>query len=221
MMHSKIEAQEMIWLLVRVKRKQVGGIKTVTVGGEFEAYRDRKGRARKRRMQGTGDRVFVPEHILRRAGFEVFLPVKHVWRKRNRFSAEKVRVAQPLLVDWMFVGWPADQNRWQDLMALDVVMGVLGTGGHPVVMPRETIATLMRRWGGGMLSPRCHQIAKQPHRFETGDEVRLSVHPWEGFSAYIVDANGPSVRVLLSMFGRDVPVEVDREVVMPVPLRGG
>ncbi|WP_162178747.1 transcription termination/antitermination protein NusG [Thioclava dalianensis] len=205
----------MIWLLVRVKRKQVGGIKTVTVGGEFEAYRDRKGRARKRRVQGTGERAFVPEHILRRAGFEVFLPVRHVWRKRNRFTPEKVRVAQPLLVDWMFVGWPADQNRWEDLMALDVVMGVLGTGGRPVVMKRETVAKLMRQWGGGMLSARCHQIAKQGHQFETGDEVRISMPPWEGVAAYVVDAHGPSVRVMLKLFGRDVPAEFSKFSVMP------
>lgn len=106
MMMGKIEAQEMQWFACRVKRKQMGGIRTVTVGGEFEAYRDRAGRVRKRRVDGTGDRVFLPEHLLRRAGFEVFLPVKKVLRRKNRFSPDKVLVSQPLLVDWMFVGWP-------------------------------------------------------------------------------------------------------------------
>ncbi|MBR9651901.1 transcription termination/antitermination protein NusG [Thalassovita aquimarina] len=217
MMMEKIEAQGMVWLLVRIKRRQVGGIRTVTVGGDFETYRDRAGRARQRRITGTGDRVFLPEHLLRRAGFEVFLPVKKVWRRKNRFSPERVCVAQPLLVDWMFVGWPADQNRWADLMALDVVMGVMGTGGRPIVMKPATVISLMRRWGGGMLSPECHQMVKRSHEFEAGQVARIAAGPFQDFEAKVVEVDGPNIRVMLDLFGRETPAQFDWRELLPVP----
>ncbi len=216
MLMGKIEAQEMQWFACRVKRKQVGGIRTVTVGGEFEAYRDRAGRVRKRRVDGTGDRVFLPEHLLRRAGFEVFLPVKKVLRRKNRFSPDKVFVSQPLLVDWMFVGWPVGESRWHDLMELDVVTGVMGTGGRPVEIPPARVMRLMRQWGGGQLSPECHRYLKTGCEFAAGDTVRVVAGPLDGQEVRVVDAAGPSVRALLNILGGEIEVEIRSDLLEAV-----
>ncbi|KPD11574.1 transcription termination/antitermination protein NusG [Phaeobacter sp. 11ANDIMAR09] len=208
MLMGKIEAQEMQWFACRVKRKQVGGIRTVTVGGEFESYRDRAGRVRKRRVDGTGDRVFLPEHLLRRAGFEVFLPVKKVLRRKNRFSPEKVLVSQPLLVDWMFVGWPVGESRWPDLMELDVVTGVMGTGGRPVEIPPARVMRLMRQWGGGQLSPECHRYLKAGCEFAAGDTVRVVTGPLAGVNVRVIDVTGPTVKAALDILGGEVVTEI-------------
>lgn len=216
MLMGKIEAQEMQWFACRVKRKQVGGIRTVTVGGEFEAYRDRAGRVRKRRVDGTGDRVFLPEHLMRRAGFEVFLPVKKVLRRKNRFSPEKVLVSQPLLVDWMFVGWPVGESRWHDLMELDVVTGVMGTGGRPVEIPPARVMRLMRQWGGGQLSPECHRYLKTGCEFAVGDTVRVVAGPLDGQEVRVVDASGPSVRALLNILGGEIEVKIRSDLLEAV-----
>jgi len=205
---GKIEAQEMQWFACRVKRKQVGGIRKVTVGGSFETYRDRAGRVRKRRVDGTGDRVFLPEHILRRAGFEVFLPIKKVLRRKNRLSPEKVLVSQPLLVDWIFVGWPVGESRWHDLMELDVVSGVMATGGRPVEIPPARVMRLMRQWGGGHLSPECHRYLKTGCEFAAGDTVRVVAGALDGQEVRVVDASGPSVRALLNILGGEIEVEI-------------
>ncbi len=215
-MIGKIEAQEMQWFACRVKRKQVGGIRTVTVGGEFEAYRDRTGRVRKRRVDGTGERVFLPEHLLRRAGFEVFLPVKKVLRRKNRFSPDKVFVSQPLLVDWMFVSWPVGENRWHDLMELDVVTGVMGTGGHPVEIPPARVMRLMRQWGGGHLSPECHRYLKTGCEFAAGDTVRVVAGPLDGQEVRVVDASDSSVLALLNILGGEIEVEIRADLVESV-----
>ena len=207
-----IEAQEMFWFAVRVKRKQAGGIRSVTVGGEFEAYRDRAGRMRKRRIDGTGKRVFLPEHILRRAGFEVFLPVKKVLRQKNRFTHEKHLASQPLLVDWLFVGWPADEMRWYDLMALDVVVGVMGTGGRPALIPQSRVMQLMRQWGGGLLSPVCHQYVKQRREFAAGDIARVIDGPLEGVQVRIIDVGGPTVKAMVDILGGEVIAEIRSDV---------
>lgn len=207
-MMGRIEAQDRQWFAVRVKRKQVGGIGKATVGGEFEAYRDRQGRVRKRRVEGTGRRVFLPEHILRRSGFDVFLPVKKVMKRRNRFSPDRICVSQPLLVDWMFVGWPVGQSRWGDLMALDVVSGVMGTGGRPVSLPERRILQLMRQWGGGHLDAQAQQRLKAAQALKPGDVARIVAGPLQDHELRVLDVSGPSVKGLMSMLGGDIPVEV-------------
>ncbi|WP_157973495.1 transcription termination/antitermination protein NusG [Tropicimonas sp. IMCC34043] len=99
-------------------------------------------------MRGTGHREFLPEVVLRRAGFEVFLPVKKVWRRKSRVSAEKVLIRMPLVPGWIFVGIDGGVARWADLMATGVVAGVIGTGGRPLRVGLRVILDLMRRWGG-------------------------------------------------------------------------
>ena len=220
MLMQKIEAQEMQWYAVRVKRKQVGGIRTTVVGGEFESYRNRSGHLCKRRVDGTGKRVFIPEHIIRRAGFEVFLPVKKVLRRKNRFGPEKHLILQPLLVDWLFVGWPVGEWRWHDLMNLDVVYGVMGTGGRPVYIPRAKITQLMRRWGGGHLSPQCYRYMKTGCDFTAGDTVRVVAGPLDGQEVRVVDVAGSSVRALLDILGGEVEVEIRSDLLESMRTEG-
>ncbi len=212
----KIKTQEMQWFACRVKRQRAGGIRTVKVGGQFEAYHDRAGHLRKRRVAGTGDRVFLPEHLLRRAGFEVFLPVKKVLRRKSRFSHEKVLVSHPLLVDWLFVSWPVGENRWPDLMGLDVVTGVMGTGGRPVKIPPASVMRLMRQWGGGQMSPECHRYLKTGCEFAAGDTVRVAGGPLDGQEVRVVDTAGPSVRALLNILGGEIEVEIRSDLLEAV-----
>lgn len=202
MMMERIVAPQPIWLLVRVKRHQIGPVKQITVGGEFESYKDRRGLSRQRRIRGTGKRVFLPEHLLRKAGFEVFLPVEWKWRKANRFSKEKVQVCYPKLVDWMFVAITSDDD-WHRLMSMDVVLRVMGSGGRPTVLKSSVIVALMERWGGGQLSAHCHEMVKRKSEFDVGDEVEICVGPFQGFPAKVSEIGGSELKVVMSVFGRD------------------
>lgn len=207
MMMGQVEAQPMQWFAVRVKHKQIGGIRTVTVGGEFETYRTRQGQIRKRRVEGTGKRVFLPEHLLRRAGFEVFLPVRKVSRPKNRFTKDCHLVTYPLLTDWMFVGWPAGQARWHEMMDLDVISGVLGTGGRPVAISPDRMQRLMRRWGGGLLSPVCETFMKSEPCFQPGDWAVAIDGNTPGARVRVIEDTGASVRAVLKILGREVTKE--------------
>lgn len=212
------EAAPLQWFAVRVRGG--GGLRQATVGGTYEGYRDRAGSARKRRVTGTGQKVFLPEHLLRRAGFEVFLPVKKDWRRKNRFAPDKVLVARPLLADWLFVGWAQGINRWEALMALDVVAGVMGTGGRPVSLPERQIHELMRRWGGGQLEARLHHRVQAVQRLRRGDLARVVEGPLADQSLRVMEVNGPSVKGLIEMLGGPIPVEMPADLLAP-PLSDG
>ncbi len=208
MMHDTITDRAMVWYACRVRKGRSGQIRTIETGGRFEAYLDRKGRTRRRRVKGTGKRVFLPQHLLERAGFDVFMPVKKVEVRKGRATGERMIVTRPVLIDWIFVGWPSDQNRWPDLLALDLVVSIFGMGGRPLQISAPKVASLMREWGGGQLSARCYQMAKGRIDAKPGDVFKVPAGPFRDFPMTVTDIDETGARGLVSLFGRDVPLEV-------------
>ncbi len=113
---GKIDPPGLQWYAVRMKPPQNPGRRTCVIEAQFKAVRDRHGKVRKRRVKGTGKREFVLEVLLKKAGFEVFMPKRVEWRRVNPFCVERWRVTYPLLNDWLFVGWSLHQERWIDLL---------------------------------------------------------------------------------------------------------
>jgi transcription antitermination factor NusG len=153
--------------------------------------------------------VFVPELVLQKAGFEVFLPVKREWQRISRFRPEKELRSRPAMEGWLFVGWPAGQARFHELMALDVVSGVMGAGGQPVRISDAKVRFLMRKFGGGRKRRRNSDV-DQP-RFAAGDLVRVEAGPLEGQQFALLDVTGGSARAVMTLLGKDVEVELEQE----------
>ncbi|WP_058263375.1 transcription termination/antitermination NusG family protein [Thalassovita gelatinovora] len=191
------------WYAVRVMRPRNPNRRTALIGAEKETYRDRGGRICVRPRKGTGARVYVPELILRRAGFSVFMPKDMKWRRVNRFAPEKKLVAFPLLADWIFVGWPRDAARWHELCALDVVAGVLGTGGRPARISEKQMVRVMRDWGGGKQAPDHHRYMRSHREFEVDDVVSFADGSMEGCPLRVVGIEGAQARIMVRLFGRE------------------
>lgn len=207
-MMTKVEARELQWFATRMKRPSNPGRRTCVLAADYETYRNRAGQMCKRRLPKTGQRVFVPELLARRAGFSVFLPVKKDWRQINRCRPDRQLVTYPLLVDWMFVGWPVGENRFHDLMDLNVVVGVLGMGGRPLVIPEARVIGLMQQWGGGVLSPDMRRYMRKGAEFCVGDQVRVVAGPLAEQDVRVVDIKGPETRAVLQLFGGDIEVDI-------------
>jgi len=195
------------WYAVRMKSQHIPGRRTCIMGAEYETYRNRSGQLCKRRIARTGDRVHVPDLILRRAGFLTFLPLRKDWRKVNPRAPHRELVAYPLLIDWLFVGWPAGCNRFAELMALDVVVGVMGYGGRPARLPEPDVMRLMRTWGAGVLSAEQRQYMRKGAEFQPGDIVRVAEGPMIDAEVQVIDITGPSARALVRLFGSLFEVE--------------
>ena len=198
------------WFAVRTKSVNPGR-RTCVLGAEFETYRNQRGRVCKRRKLNTGTRIFVPEHLVRRAGFQVFLPVRKEWRQANQFDPSKELVTYPLMAGWMFVGWPDGQSRWSKLMELGVVAGVMATGGRPAKISEKKISELMQRWGGGVLSSENRRYMRRGKEFAVGDSVLVVAGPLLGLNVRVVDVSGPSARIVLKILGSEaeVPISTD------------
>ena len=211
-MMGQITMQKKDWFAVRFRVRNNPGRTTSLIGAEYETFRTRAGRRAKRPVAGTGERVYVPELLCRRAGFDVFLPVRKEWRRRNQFSTEKTLQSFPLMPGWMFVGWSAAECRWQELMALDIVSGVMGTGGRPLRISEAMICSLMRRWGGGLLPPDLNRYMRRGNEFDVGDTMRVTEGPFVGFPARVLEIDGPETKVVVNIFGRDTPLAINTEL---------
>lgn len=193
-----------IWVAVRMRQPKNHGRRTAVVGGEFEEYKNRAGQTCHRHIKGTGERVFVAEHILKEADFQVYMPKRYDWRKTNRYSNERTRVEYPAMGDWLFVGWPDHLNRWHDMMALEVVAGVLGSGGNPLVISERDIIALMAEMGRRGLPSELQRYMRTDAEFDVGDMVRVSSGSLEGYETEVVEIDGPSALIVMELFGRSV-----------------
>lgn len=220
-MNAMVEMNEVQWFACRMRPTVNPNRRTVVVEAEREAYRTRDGKLRVRSKTGTGHREFTHEVILRRAGFDVFLPVRKVWRIRNRFTGEKCRMPYPLLVDWMFVGWPLREPRWHELMDLNVVSGVLGTGGRPLPIARSDMMEIMAKFGGGRLAPAHHRYMRANVEYEVGDTVLVSDGVFEGFSAEVIDLASERARVVVDIFGRSTEMGIRPDALELVKRKAG
>ncbi|WP_170335004.1 transcription termination/antitermination protein NusG [Ruegeria arenilitoris] len=207
-MQVQVKPRLVDWYAVRVKPPHNTGRRTVVLGAEYEQYRSRSGHICKRRIKGTGHREHLPKLLLERAGFEVFLPLRKEWRRVNRVTQEKHLVTFPLLADWVFVGWNPDQPRWADLMALDIVVGALGTNGIPARIPDRRIMQMMRAWGGGKVAPEHQRWMRTHAEFDVGDLVRVAAGSWEGFEMNVVEMSGSVAKGIISLLGRETELEM-------------
>jgi transcription antitermination factor NusG len=201
-----------------MKPNASGGPRTAIVDVEKEQYINRAGQKSWRKVKGTGNRVFLPEHLMKRAGFEVFLPVKKVLRFKNRFTKEKHLVSVPLLADWMFVGLPIVETEygrgvpgWKKLMELDVVAGVMGTGGRPIQMSDSTVMRLMRQFSSGRVPSEVKRRVAARRVFGVGDVAKVVHGPFEDFDFKIVEVGDSSAKGVVNLFGRDNLMELGLE----------
>ena len=209
---TDVTARQIQWFAVRMKPSANGSPRTAIVDVERAKYTDRAGKLKYRKVKGTGKRVFLPEHLLTRAGFEVFLPVKKVLRIKNRFTKEKHLVSVPLLADWLFVGWPVDEDRWLELMGFDLVAGVMGAGGQPIQMSDARVMRLMRQFSGDCVPAAVKRRMQARLDFGIGDCARIIDGPLNGQSVRVIDIKGATARACLNILGGDIEIEIGVDV---------
>lgn len=210
---GEIEAMRIEWYAARMLPLKNAGRRTAIVNARHETYTDRAGRPRRRAVAGTGERMFVHELLLRRAGFEVFLPCRKEWRVTDRHRKRKTLVSYPLLTGWLFLGWPEGQPKWGKLSEMGIVQGLLGDAGRPGRIPEGVMQRMMRDWGAGRLAPEHHRYLRTHREFEVGDTVKVIDGPFEGFSFDVINISEAGVSGVLQIFGRDVPADFAAEQV--------
>lgn len=106
---------------------------------------------------------------------------------------------------YILVRMDLDEESWHLVKNTAKVTGFLGGRDRPVPIPDEEAEQIIHRMEAGKNKP-------QPKfYFEAGDEVRVIDGPFTNFNGTVEDVNPEKgkLKVLVSIFGRSTPVELD------------
>lgn len=106
---------------------------------------------------------------------------------------------------YMLVHMVLNDQTWHTVKATPKITGFVGGTTKPPAVPEEEVKRLTVQISEGTLKPKPRIV------FEDGDAVRVTDGPFANFHGSIEEVNGDKqkVRVLVSIFGRSTPVELD------------
>jgi len=132
--------------------------------------------------------------------FRVVVPTEEEVEIRD---GQRRTVRKRVFPGYIFVQMVMDDDSWYVVRNTPAVTGFVGSGARPTPISDEEVEKILRR-----------MEAEQPRirvSFREGETVRITQGPFADFMA-VVDALYPEqgkVRLLVSFFGRETPVEMD------------
>ncbi len=118
-------------------------------------------------------------------------------------GGQRRNVARKILPGYILVEMTMTDQSWTVVRNTPGVTGFVGSGGKPVALPDEEVDAILKQMES--------ETPKVKIGFRQGESVRVTDGPFSEFVG-IVDEIGTEkgkVKVLLSLFGRETPVELD------------
>ena len=105
----------------------------------------------------------------------------------------------------MFIRMHLNEETWHLVKDTPKITGFVGNKDRPVPVSQAEVNRIRRQMEEGIQRP------KPLVEFENGEEVRVIDGPFTNFNGVIeeVKPDKGKVRVMVSIFGRETPVELD------------
>lgn len=132
--------------------------------------------------------------------FEVIVPTE---KKIKIKGTKRVEEDEKIYPGYILVDMIVTDESWYVVRNTPRVTGFVGSGVYPVPVSGEEIEHLFNRMNT--------DVAKHKIDFETGEHVSIIDGPFKDLEGKIdvVDEERGKIKVLVSMFGRETPVELD------------
>lgn len=106
---------------------------------------------------------------------------------------------------YILVHMELDDQTWHVVKSTPKVTGFIGSRTEPAVIPDEDVDKIKGQMAEG------HEKPRPKYSFEKGDSVRVTDGPFINFNGTVeeVRPDKGKLRVLVSIFGRPTPVELD------------
>lgn len=132
---------------------------------------------------------------------QVLIPTENVIEVRK---GQKRTATRKFFPGYMFVQMKLNEETWHLVKATPKITGFLG-GDSPTPVPESQIEQINTQITEGAAKPRPRV------KFEENENIRVIDGPFSGFSGIVekVMPEKQKLRVLVSIFGRSAPVELD------------
>lgn len=157
----------------------------------YAGYENAVMRNLKQRIEslGMGDKIF-----------SVVVPTE---KKIKVKGSKRVEEEEKIYPGYILVDMIVTDESWYVVRNTPRVTGFVGSGVYPVPISKEEVEHLFSRMS--------NDTAKHKIDFETGDIVSIIDGPFKDLEGKIdaVDEDRGKIKVLVAMFGRETPVELD------------
>jgi len=132
--------------------------------------------------------------------FNVIVPKEKKIKIKN---GKRITVEEKIFPGYVLVEMIVTDDSWYVVRNTPNVTGFVGSGTTPTPIDQKEIDQLLKRVNS----------AEAQHKIDvnTGDIVRISDGPFKNFEGKVstVDSERGKIKVMVTMFGRETPVELD------------
>ena len=157
----------------------------------YSGYEDNVARNLTQRVESLGfeDKIF-----------NVLVPKE---KKIKIKGGKREIIEEKIYPGYVLVEMIVDDDSWYVVRNTPNVTGFIGAGTVPTPLSTEEVDILMKRMG----------VEEPKYKIDVaaGDAVKITDGPFKDFDGKVagVDAERGKIKVLVNMFGRDTPVELD------------
>ncbi len=171
--------------------KQTGGDRAWYAVHTYSGYENAVLRNLKQRIESLGMQGKI---------FNVVIPTE---KKIKVAGGKRQTVEDKIYPGYILVDMIVDDESWYVVRNTPRVTGFVGSGVTPVPLSEEEIGQLFKRMST--------DTAKHKIDFVVGEPVIVADGPFKDLEGKIgeIDEEKGKVKVLVSMFGRETPVELD------------
>jgi transcription termination/antitermination protein NusG len=134
---------------------------------------------------------------------EVLVPVERV-QELGKGGQRKIS-NRKFFPGYIFVNMQLDEETWHVIKNTPKITGFVGHSTNPPEVPESEVREITQQMEEGALRPKPKVL------FEVGESVKVVDGPFQDFNGTVeeVKPEKGKVRVLISIFGRATPVELD------------
>ncbi|MCH7824749.1 MAG: transcription termination/antitermination factor NusG [Acidobacteria bacterium] len=133
---------------------------------------------------------------------ELLIPTEDIVEMK---AGKKVVTAKKFFPGYILIRMKMSDGLWHVVKNTPRVTGFVGSGRHPIPLPPHEVKKIVNRMEESVEAP------KPKFQFHTGESVRIIDGPFTNFTGKVdeVDARRNTLKVMVSIFGRNTPVELD------------
>ena len=133
---------------------------------------------------------------------QILIPTEEVVELRNGKKVTSKRLIYP---GYVLVEMEMNDALWHEIKNTPRVTGFVGGGNSPVPLSADEVNSILYRQASSAERPRPKMT------FEKNDSVRIIEGPFANFSGKVdeVNAERGTLRVMVTIFGRATPVELE------------
>ena len=136
---------------------------------------------------------------LRSKIFDIKVPIEVEVRNR---AGKRQSVKRKVFPGYVLIEMVLDEETWHLVRSTTGVTGFVSSGNKPVPLQEREVQNILESLSG--------KVQLRP-QWQKGEVIRVTTGPFADFNGTIEEVNTDKqkVKVLISIFGRDTPVELD------------